>query len=326
MNALPSVFQIPDYEKTLADYINYAVEYCAKGDAQKAIQLRETLENDGELLAQVTQALILKYIADIRKQSHASLQMFRKYVSETEMVDLLALQYRLKRQTLEPEDTSVYPPIPAVMESNEDLLRRFDLAPYQFHTTGTRLGYKFHALTLDERPKITVEQEDNVVIMRYEFPTETISNPVKDAEPRMVEPNSGKVTTAILSRESENGIPSAALLTRVKAYLERDDIAQESDEISTKAATLKEYEVHVVVYTGGDPNHHITQATAEQSGWDFAKKMHRLESTIDREEVAHIFYQLGAKRAKVLKPVADVECAWDEAPYCTGVTIEIRSE
>ena len=198
--------------------------------------------------------------------------MFRKFVTESDMVDLIALQYNLKRQTLVPEDTSVHPPQPAVMESNEDLLKRFDLAAYQFHTTGTRMGYRFHALTLDERPKITLKSEQNVVTVQYEFPTETVSNPVKDAQPRMVEPNSGKVANAILSRETPTGEPSQALLDRVEAYLNRDDIAQESDEISVKAPVFKDYTIHVVVRTGANPHSDFTRQKGEAIAWAFAEQ------------------------------------------------------
>ncbi|WED23077.1 baseplate J/gp47 family protein [Vibrio sp. JC009] len=326
MKNAPEAFQVPDFETLLKSYIDYAVEYCAESDEDKARLLRESLENDSELLAQITQAFITKRQAEIREQNYQALQMFRKYVTETDMVDMLAMQYGLKRQVLVPEDDSVYPPIPAVMESDEDLLRRFDLAPYQFHTTGTRLGYKFHSLTLDERPLITIDSQDNVITMRYEFPTDVISNPVKDAEPRMLEPNSGKVEIAVLSRETENGLPSAGLLDRVKRYLTRDDIGQETDEITTKSAVIKNYQIHVDLYTGGDPNHYVTQEQAEEAAWSFAKQMHRLETTIDREEVGHVFYALGAKRAKVVKPAADVVCSWDEAPYCTEVKINVRAE
>ncbi|HFQ4959202.1 TPA: baseplate J/gp47 family protein [Vibrio vulnificus] len=326
MTTKPKAFQEPDFETLLAEYIEFAVGYCAEQDEEKAKQLREAFNNQGELLAQVTQAFVLKRTAEIREQNHQALQMFRKYVSDSNMVDLLAMQYSIKRQVLEPEDNTVFPPKAAVMESDESLLRRFDLAPYQFHTTGTRLGYRFHALTLDERPTITVDSEPEAVTMRFEFPVDVQPALVKDAQARMLEPNSGKVCVALLSREQPDGVPSSELLTRAGAYLNRDDIAQESDLVTVKAAMTKPYQIAVTLYTGADPNTHIDSAQAEQVARQFADKAHRLGGIIDREEVAHIFYELGAKRAKVQQPAADVICQWDEAPYCTGVTIDVRAE
>lgn len=322
----PKAFQEPDFETLLNEYINFAVEHCAASDKEKAVYLQEALTNDSELLAQVLQALVLKYIADTREKNYWALQMFRKFVIESDMVDLIALQYNLKRQVLQPADTSVFPPKPAVLESNDDLLRRFDLAPYQFHTTGTRSGYRFHALTLDERPVIKIESDTDAVVVRYEFPKSAQPALVKDAQARMTEPNSGKVAVALLSRETTNGIPSDELLERASKYLNRDDIAQESDEITTKAARLKPYKINVVLYTGADPNNHITRAQAQQTATDFAERKHRFEEVIDVEEIGHEFYKLGVKRVKVLEPSSDVVCQWDEAPYCTEVTIDVRAE
>ncbi|GEM77188.1 baseplate J/gp47 family protein [Vibrio sagamiensis] len=326
MSDRPQAFSEPKFETLLSEYIEYAVEYCAQRDEDKAKHLREAFNNQGELLAQVTQAFVLKRTAEIREQNHQALQMFRKYVTDTEMVDLLALQYSLKRQVIEVGDDSVFPAKPAVMESNESLLQRFDLAPFQFHTTGTRLGYRFHAMTLEERPTITVSSEKDGLVMRYEFPETALPNPIKDAQARMLEPHSGKVCVALLSRISTDGVPSPALLERAEQYLNRDDIAQESDEVTVKAVTPKPYRIEVTLSTGADPNNEVDNESAVAVAWQFAEKVQRLGSIVDREEVAHIFYELGAKRAKVQAPVADVVCAWDEAPYCTEVVVNVRSE
>ena len=325
MTTKPKAFQEPDFESQLIEYIQFAVDYCAQRDEEKAKQLTEAFNNQGELLAQVTQAFVLKRNAEIREQNHQALQMFRKFVTDSEMVDLLALQYNLKRQVFEPEDNTVFPPKAAAMEDNENLLRRFDLAPYQFHTTGTRLGYRFHALTLDERPKITVESEENVVVMRFEFPTERLSNPVKDAQTRMTEPNSGKVCTAVLSRETETGEPSDELLSRVKKYLCRDDIAQESDEVSTKASAFKDYKIHVVARTGVDPKNDFSEKQGKEIAWSFAKKKFNLETDIEIGEIEFEFRKRGI-RPIVLEPQENITCAWDEAPRCTEVVIDVRAE
>ncbi|MFA0102952.1 baseplate J/gp47 family protein [Vibrio splendidus] len=326
MSNKPQAFSEPNFESLLNEYINFAVEYCAQRDEDKAKHLREAFNNQGELLAQVTQAFVLKRTAEIREQNHQALQMFRKYVTDTEMVDLLALQYSLKRQVIEAGDDTVFPAKPAVMESNESLLQRFDLAPFQFHTTGTRLGYRFHAMTLEERPTITVNSEKDALVMRYEFPETSLPNPIKDAQARMLEPNSGKVCVALLSRTSPNGVPSSTLLERARQYLNRDDIAQESDEVTVKAATPKPYQIEVMLFTGADPNNEVEKESAVAVAWQFAEKAQRLGGIIDREEVAHIFYELGAKRAKVQAPAVDVVCAWDEAPHCTEVIVNVRSE
>ncbi|MFM2477368.1 baseplate J/gp47 family protein [Celerinatantimonas sp. MCCC 1A17872] len=325
-DTLPEAFAVPDFDALLEDYKAAAVDYVAEQDEDTASELSEALDNDSELLAQITQAFVLKRQSEIREQNYWARQMFRKYVTESDMIDLLALQYNLQRQTITAADTSVFPPTEAVMESDESLLKRFDLAPYQFHTTGTRKGYKFHALTLGERPVTTIETEDSGdVVMRFSFPdvTETL---VKDAEVRMLTPNSGDVEVAILSRESDDGQASDALLQSVSDYLNRDDIAQESDTITTKSATITTYAIEATLYTGGDPAHAVTEADAIAAVQEFADQHHRLNQRVDRLELGNVLYGLNPLRVELNAPAADVICDWDAAPYCTGVTIHVSAE
>lgn len=324
--SLPDAFQTPHFEALLADYIAYVLGYVAAKKPDLKDDIAEALSNEGELLAQVIQALVLKRIAEKREDNYQAMQMFRKFVTESSMVDLLALQYNLQRQILVPANESIFPPVPAVMESDHDLLRRFDLAPYQFHCTGTRAGYKFHALTLDEKPVVKIDSDETGVTMRFEFPQARQPNLVKDAEARTIEPHSGKVIVSVLSRESDDGISSDALLLRVSDYLNRDDIAQESDEITVKSARIKPYRIHATLFTGGDPNHDITKMKATEQARLFSDLAHRLNGRVDRLKLGDVFYGLNPRRVVLDEPAQDVVCAWDEAPHCTEILIDVRAE
>ncbi|MFH0267228.1 baseplate J/gp47 family protein [Vibrio rumoiensis] len=324
--SVPQAFTIPNFEDLFAEFKQAAVDYVAQTDSDKAASLEQAFANESELLSQVMASSMIKHQAMLREQNYWALQMFRKFVTEADMVDLLALQYGLNRQTVKEADDSVFPPVEAEMESNEDLLRRFDLAPYQFHTTGTRQGYKFHALTLDARPYITIESEEAAVTMRFEFPTEQQPVPVKDAAARMLSANTGKVEVAILSRENPDGTASDELLERVSNYLNRDDIAQESDDITVKSVTPKPYTINAVCYTDGDPNNDVSEEDAVAAVQAFVDSEQKLEGRIDRLELGHVIYELGYSRVELTSPAADVVCEWDEAPYCTEVTINVKAE
>ncbi len=323
---IPNAFKEPSFEALFDDYVAYAINYVKESDIEAATHLEEAFRNDGEMLSQVTQAFMLKRLAEIREQNYWALQMFRKFVTETDMVDLLAAQYQLKRQVLEPEDTSVFPPKATVMESNENLLQRFDLAPYMFHTTGTRAGYRFHALTLDERPTVTVNSEPDAVVMRFEFPTENQPAQVKDARAKMLTPNSGQVQVALVSRENPNGTANAELIKRASDYLNRDDIAQETDEVTVKSCIPKPYTIEATLFTGGDPVNDISKEEAQTAARTFADKSQLLEGRVERLELGHVFYSLGAKRVEITQPSADVLSAWDEAPYCQEVIIHVKAQ
>lgn len=322
----PNAFSVPDFDSLMASFTVAAVDYVALKNVEKSALLATALQNKSELLTQVMESNMIQFQAMLREQNYWALQMFRKYVSETEMVDLLASQYQLTRQVIIPADTSVFPPVTAVMESNDDLLRRFDLAPYQFHCTGTRMGYKFHALTLDEKPFITVDGDEKGVTMRFEFPSEVQPALVKDASARMLEAYTGKVQVAILSRETESGIASEGLLNRVETYLNRDDIGQETDEVKAVSAVPVTYQYRAICYTDGDPSKDITKAAAKQTVSDFVSLSHKLNGRVDRLEAGHVLYALGFGRVELLSPVADIICAWNEAPYCTEIIIDVKAQ
>lgn len=327
-NQVPQAFTTPDFETLLSNYKQHVIEYVAAKDPDNREAVTEALNNEGELLAQVLEALMTKRLAEKREDNHQALQMFRRFVTESEMVDLLALQYNLKRQTIEPADNSVFPPKPAVMESDEDLLRRFDLAPYQFHTTGTRMGYKFHALTLDERPTISIETTETGVLMRYDFHDVERPAPVKDAFARMLEPHSGRVEVAVLSRESERGDASSALLTRVENYLNRDDIAQESDHVTTRSARIRPYTIEATLYTDGRPSNDVSVEQSEKALRQFADDNHRLSRRIERLLIGNALYSMLPQpvRVELNQPAADVVCDWDEAPWCEEVIVHVKTE
>lgn len=323
---IPNAFKEPSFEALFDDYVAFAVNYVQESNPEMAIQLEEAFRNEAETLAQVTQAFMLKRLAEIREQNYWALQMFRKFVTESDMVDLLAAQYQLKRQVLIPEDINIFPPKAAVMESNDSLLQRFDLAPYMFHTTGTRAGYRFHALTLDERPTITVSSEPGAVVMRFEFPKESQPAQVKDARAKMLVPNSGQVQVALVSRENPDGTASPELIKRASDYLNRDDIAQETDEVTVKSCVPKPYVIEATLFTGGDPVNDISKEEAQRAALTFADKSQLLEGRVERLELGHVFYSLGAKRVEITKPTADVLCLWDEAPHCTEVIINVKAQ
>lgn len=324
--SVPDAFKTPNFETLLDEYVSHVLEYVSVKNPELRPLIAEALNNESELLAQVVQALVLKRMAEKREDNYQAMQMFRRFVTESDMVDLLALQYNLKRQTLKKADLSIFPPALAVMESDDDLLRRFDLAPYQFHCTGTRAGYKFHALTLGERPIVKIESRDTGVTMHFDFPKDAQPNLVKDANARMIEANSGKVCVAILSRENPEGNASEALLSRADQYLNRDDIAQESDEISVKSASIAPYRIRATLFTGGDPNHDITQMNAIAQAQNFSNSAHRLNGRVDRLKLGEIFYGLNPVRVVLDEPTEDVVCGWDEAPFCTEILIDVRAE
>ncbi|MDG3089128.1 baseplate J/gp47 family protein [Vibrio hannami] len=242
----------------------------------KANLMAEGLQSTNETACVLLNAVALFRNQETRNDNYKGLQFFAETVTESDMVDLICSRNEIVRQVIQEADPNANPPKPEILESDKSMLLRNSLAPFGLATTGTREGYRFHALTVGERPLISVTSEsENVVVVRYEFrPTDGIERP-KSAEPRMVEPNSGKVELKILSRTG-NGQASPELIQLVRDYLTRTDIAQETDELSVSGGEIIEYEIDLALTEIPKPNQLIDREGLNKRLAEYAEEQHIL--------------------------------------------------
>ncbi|NOH26174.1 hypothetical protein F0267_26030 [Vibrio coralliilyticus] len=322
----PSVLVVEPFETMRERFINESFYPYAKAQVgyEMAMQLTRALRSPNEAAAILLDVFIIFRQAEVRRDNYKALQQFSKTATESDAIDLIVGKYGLKRQVIEPADPTAFPPKEAVMESNESLLLRYSLAPFGLSTTGTRTGYEFHALTLGERPLISVETvSETEVIQRFKFQsTDGVRRP-KSAIARMVEKNSGKVEVRILSFEGD-GVADAPLVAAVSDYLNRPDIAQESDDITVKSADVIRYEIEIEVTEISEPNKLVDKTAFDKALLAYAKEQHKLNGEAKRSRLIQISHNHNAYDVNIIKPAADVDCQWFEAPYCTGVKSSVR--
>lgn len=285
--------------------------------------MSEGLESTNETACVFLNSVALFRNQEVRNDNYKALQFFSDTVTESDMVDKICGRNGIKRQVIQEADPEAQPPKPRIMESDESMLLRNALAPYGLATTGTRTGYQFHALTIGERPLISVESEsENVVLVRYEFrPTDGIERP-KSAEPRMVEANSGKVNLKILSH-SGNGEASPELVSSVLEYLTRPDIAQETDELSVDSGEIIDYEIDLALTEVPEPNKLVDRDGLNKALNKYKEEQHRLGGLIKRSKLIQIAHNYKAHGVEVRKPDADIICTWEQAPFCTGINVDV---
>ncbi|NGZ18026.1 hypothetical protein G6Z94_11815 [Vibrio aestuarianus] len=327
MNNIPTILKVESFEVMRERFINefYLPHATKEVGAEMAEALARGLRSPNESAALLLDAMVLFRQQETRNDNYKYLQEFSVTVTDSGMVDLIVSRLGLKRQVLTAADNSVFPPVAAVMESDASLLLRYSLAPYGLATTGTRTGYKFHAMTLGERPIITVYREsENVVIQRFEFTsTEGVIRP-KDAEARMVTPNSGEIEIRVLSPLGD-GTASQGLLDSVGAYCTRSDIGQESDHVVTKSAEINAHAIIIEAWEESAPTQLIDRDGLNQALSDYAKEQHKLGGEILHSWIDHLAHKHNAKKVNILSPASDVVCDWYQAPYCQGVTVNVRT-
>lgn len=323
MSTTPDILKVKPFAELRAHFIDsvfipYAIEQVG---TQTAEAIATGLRSPNEVAALLLDCMVIYRQQETRNDNYLALQQFSETATDSQMIDLIVKRYgNLTRQVVTPADLTVFPPRAAVMESNESLLLRYSLSPYGLSTTGTRMGYRFHALTLGERPRITVEVEsETVMVQRYEFEkTDGLERP-KDAQARMIEPNTGKVELRVLAF-SETGEASQALCDAVLDYCNRDDIAQESDTLTVNSAEILPYAIDIVVTEYSEPNQLVNKPALDAELQAYAASQHRLGGLIQRTRIYQIAHNFKAVDITIKHPTEDVECTWQQAPHCTGVT------
>ncbi|EPP2530228.1 baseplate assembly protein [Vibrio cholerae] len=320
--AKPEVVAVPPFEQQLARFKQAVIDHVAKSDAAMAAKVEETLQNEAELATKMVEACTVVLQTRIREVNEDALQMFA-YWAEDSNLDAVVSNLGLRRQVLDEGDANAFPPVPATLESNEHLRLRYFLAPYSFSNAGPRLAYKYHAMTLDERPTVSVDApEPNKVVVTYEFGEGSMAGQVKDATGLRTAPGEVKVT--VLAREG-NGTPSDELIAAVTSYFQRDDVAPETDEITVAKATILPYQIRAIAYISKGPDTQVTKSAAEALLQQYADEQHHLGATIEPSMVYHVLHQAGAKKVDLLEPLAELAAGLDEAPWCQLIDIEIRT-
>lgn len=328
-NPLPKsdVITTPSFETLLASVKTSVLDYLEQNAPGDAAAVRETFTNEAELLTKFTEAFTVILQSHFRQMNAQAQQMFGMYATDSAMVDLIASQLDVKRLVLAEGDPNAYPPVPPVMESNEALLTRYYLAAYALATTGTRSGYRFHAMTLGGRPMVKVESpEPNKVVVTYEFAEHEDAGKTKDAQARQVNPGSGAVDCYILAHAG-NGIPEQALVDATQNYLGRDDIAQETDLITVKAPSVQTWSCTAQLYVRPGPDTAMVKAAAEKAVQEYAASQHRLGGSIEPSMIySALLKSTGAHRADLTVPAQPVRCAYSEAPYLESINITVSTE
>ncbi|WP_125782840.1 baseplate J/gp47 family protein [Pseudoalteromonas rubra] len=320
----PEIISTPPFEQILADLKSDILAYLSEHAPEKVAGVTETLENESELLTKLLEAFAVIFQSRTRQLNSQAQQMFGMYATDNDMVDLIVSQLGISRQIVEPGDPNAHPSIPPEMESNDSVLTRYYLAAYALASTGTRSGYRFHAMTLGGRPTVKVEStKPQRVAVTYEFNEHEFGGLTKDAQARRVAP--GEVDCYILAH-SGDGVPSPELINATQAYLERDDIAQETDLVTVKLPVIRRWACHADLYIRPGPDTEVVRRTAEQAVEHYAAEQHRLGGSIEPSMLIAVLLSTGAHRCDLSAPNAPIRCLYNEAPYLESIEITVAVE
>ena len=319
----PDVLAVEGFEVVLASIKDIILERVMVMRPDDVDAVAETLENDAEIASIIAQACAMVVVNRERRLNEKIRQILLLWAKGSNL-DARAAEFGITRQVIKPGNPAAYPPIPDEMESDIDLLTRTLLAPFGFATTGSALAYRFHLMTLGDKPKITITSpQPNRVVMTYAFPEHSRAGEVKDAQAVMSEPESGLVDCWLLARDG-NGVPSDDLLAYAQEYMNRQDVALVSDVLRLHKATIRNYAIRLKLHGSNSPGGIIDPAPVKADLEAYAEGARLLEGLIDPGRLYAISHaQQTVVRVEVLEPVGALVCVTGEAPYCTEVQVEV---
>jgi len=200
--------------------------------------------------------------------------------------------YHTERLELQAAQPDADPPIPAVMESDEDYKRRCQLAMDAPSTAGSEYGYEYHALSAHED--------------------------VKDA--KASSQRAGIVGVSVLSRHG-SGAASSELVSIVKAALSAERIRPLTDQVDVRSAEILTYAVSAALQLRAGPDPEVVRSAAASAARAYVDERHALGETIVADKLKSVMYVQGVERVALASPTQDIVCDKTQAPYCTQLEV-----
>lgn len=204
-------------------------------------------------------------------------------------LDNLAAFYGVQRHVLVPAD----PPDPAVMEPDEDLRRRVQLAPEALPYAGMT-GGGYRSLALLTAPSV----KDVAAVKRGQ----------------------GRVDVVLLAREGDGTVEESVVNAVYNAF--KDDAAtQLTDIVSVRAADVVTYDVTLTLRLPRGPDPALVRQAAERSVRAYVDSRHRVGLPVYRQMIEAAASVGGVERAILTAPAQDVVPDSFSAAYCDDITI-----
>lgn len=283
--AAPSVVEALSFEAILAEMLT---DLQARDPAFTAM-----VESDPAF--KILEVAAYRELVIRQRVNDSARQVMLAYASGTNLEHLAAL-YGVTRKVLTPADDTVYPAVPAVMESDSDLRYRTQLAVEGFSVAGPVGAYLFHAISV---------------------------NGVKDAAiagPPVTAPGTVRVT--VLSTTG-NGAATTELVNAVAAALNEDSVRPLTDNVVVQGATITSYTVIGTLYIFPGPDPLVVKAEATAALQAYVESIHRVGRDVRISAIMAALHRPGVERVALSAPgvIADLEIDAVHAPYCTAITI-----
>ncbi len=214
-------------------------------------------------------------------------------------LDNLAANFATQRLIITPADDNANPPTPAVMESDDNLRKRCQLAFEGITTAGPIGSYRYHALSADGK--------------------------IKDVG--VTSPEPGQVLLSVLSYEND-GSANQNLQDKVYHACNAEDVRPLCDTVRVQSANIITYQIEARLTLYPEVTASVTLEAAKSAVAKHVEKHHRLGHDITLSGIYSALHCEGVQNVAINQPVADIVIDDVSAGFCQSisVTVEGRDE
>ncbi|NMZ50163.1 baseplate J/gp47 family protein [Pseudomonas poae] len=289
----PQIVEQIDYEQILAERKAYAISLWPAGE-QANIAAR--LEMESEPLTKLLEENAYRETIWRQRVNEAATANMIAFAKGSDLENLAA-NYNVKRLVIQAANSQASPPIPQLMETDDSLRERTQMAWEGLSTAGPRNSYIFHARAADGR--------------------------VADAT---AESPSPAVVVVTVQGMSVDGSAENDLLAVVKSYLSDDNRRPVADRLTVQAAQILRYQVKAKLYllTSG-PETEPARSAAEQRLRAYVHQRRRLGMEVSESAIHAALHVEGVRKVE-LEGWTDIVATLYQAPYCTDIQLSVGVE
>lgn len=284
----PDVVELVDYEQILAGRKAYMISLWP---AEEQAEIAGRLELESEPLTKLLQENAYRELVWRQRVNEASLATLLAYAKGADL-DQVAGNYNVKRLVIQAASPQAIPPVPLLMENDEALRERAQMAFEGLSTAGPRNSYIFHARSAAGR--------------------------VADASADSPSPAVAVVTIQAIDG---NGSADSLLLDLVRNYLNDEDRRPVTDRLTVQGAQVLPYQVTAKLFLlSQGPEVEPILAAAEQRLKAYVSQRRRLGMQVSESAIHAALHVEGVRKVELLDWV-DINATLAQAPYCTGITL-----
>lgn len=282
---VPDAVVVPDTDAMVAELIQKMQELDSIYDA--------LVESDP---AYKQSEVVAWRVAILRQQVNDAVRAVLLASAKGADLDQLGGNFDVERMIVTPADDSTIPPTPAEYENDDAFRVRIQLSWARLSTAGAYTAYQFFATGAD-----------GDVLDAQAYGPETHGQ-------------EGRVFVYVLSRTGD-GVAPVALVDKVHAAINPNDVRPLTDFVTTQSATIVPYDLDADVHIPYGLDADLVLKNARDACDKYIESVHRIGSIVARSGLDGGLHQAGVVRVVMRSPAADLLPAMGEAFWCRSIKI-----